>query len=247
MISLSAPEIAYCTLVLVASYALRGSTGFGGFAAMPLLALVVPMKVLVPVWTLLTISSSATLLGKDRRHVSVRHIVRVVPTTVAGIGIGLYLFKTLDAAWLAKGLGALVLAYGAWSLWKTRRPAATGAPAPRAVSDVASLLAGAVGTVFGTMASLFYAVYLDAQKITKDEFRGTLSALMLILAAVRGLGYFAVGEFGRESLVLFAAAVPLMLLGLFLGDRLHTGMSEATFKRVVCVILIASGIPLLLK
>jgi uncharacterized membrane protein YfcA len=70
---------------------------------------------------------------------------------------------------------------------------------------------------------------------------------MLILAAVRGLGYFAVGEFGRESLVLFAAAVPLMLLGLFLGDRLHTGMSEATFKRVVCVILIASGIPLLLK
>jgi len=247
MIALSYAEIAYCMVVLVASYALRGSTGFGGFAAMPLLALVVPMKVLVPVWTLLTISSSATLLGKDRRHISPRLILRVVPTTVAGIGIGLYLFKTLDASWLAKGLGALVLAYGAWSFWKTLRPVETGGAAPRGISFVATVLAGAVGTVFGTMASLFYAVYLDAQRISKDQFRGTLSALMLILAVIRGLGYFAVGEFGRESLILFGAAVPLMLLGLFLGDRIHTGMSETAFRRTVCAILIVSGIPLLLK
>lgn len=245
MTGLSTLEQLYCIIVLIASYALRGSTGFGGFAAMPLLALVIPMKVLVPVWTLLTISSSATLFGKDRRHVSLPMILRILPSCTLGILLGLYLFKTLDAAWLTRGLGALVSGYGLHALWQTRG-GKSGHP-PRAIATVASFLAGAVGTMFGTMASLFFAVYMDALRVTKEQFRGTLAALMMTLAVVRGVGYWAVGEFGRESLLLFAVALPFMLIGIFLGDRIHTGLSEAAFRRVVCVVLILSGIPLMIK
>lgn len=246
MIALSPLEAAYCSVVLVASYALRGSTGFGGFAAMPLLALVIPMKVLVPVWTLLTISSSATLFGKDRRYVSMAIVLRILPSCALGIALGLYLFKVLDASLLARGLGVLVTGYGLHALWQTRGAGSKRKP-PRGVATVASFLAGAVGTIFGTLASLFFAVYLDAICITKEQFRGTLAALMMTLAVIRGLGYLAVGEFGRDSLLLFAAALPFMLAGIFIGDRIHTGMSETMFRRVVCVILILSGIPLLLK
>ena len=246
MIALSNLEWGYCAVVLVASYALRGSTGFGGFAAMPLLALVIPMKVLVPVWTLLTISSSATLFGKDRKHVSFPMILRILPSCTLGILLGLWLFKTLDAAWLSRGLGALVSGYGLYALWQTRGGGA-GNPPPRGIATAASFLAGAVGTMFGTMASLFFAIYMEAIRVTKDQFRGTLSALMMTLAVIRGLGYYAVGEFGRESLMLFAVALPFMLTGIFIGDRIHTGLSETVFRRTVCAILILSGIPLMLK
>lgn len=245
MIPLTALEAGYCVLVLVASYALRGSTGFGGFAAMPLLALVIPMKLLVPVWTLLTITSSATLFGKDRRHVSLRHILGILPACVLGIALGLYLFKVLDQVWLARGLGALVSGYGLYALWQTRSAAPLNPP--RGVATAASFLAGAVGTIFGTMASIFFAIHLDAIRITKEQFRGTLSAMMMTLAVIRGAGYFAVGEFGRESLLLFAAALPFMLLGIYLGDRVHTGMGDRTFRYVICTILILSGLPLMLK
>lgn len=245
MTGLSPLEAGYCIVVLIASYALRGSTGFGGFAAMPLLALVLPMKTLVPVWTLLTISSSATLFGKDRKHVSAPMILRIMPSCALGIALGLYLFKTLDAAWLSRGLGALVTGYGLYALWQTRGGGVRHPP--RVIATAASFLAGAVGTMFGTMASLFFAIYMEAIRVSKDQFRGTLAALMMTLAVVRGLGYYAVGEFSRESLLLFAAALPFMLIGIFLGDRIHTGMSEQTFRRVVCGILILSGIPLMLK
>jgi hypothetical protein len=245
MTGLSPLEAGYCIIVLIAGYALRGSTGFGGFAAMPLLALVLPMKTLVPVWTLLTISSSATLFGKDRKHVSAPMILRILPSCTLGIALGLYLFKTLEAAWLARGLGALVTGYGLYALWQTRGGGVRYPP--RAIATAASFLAGAVGTMFGTMASLFFAIYMEAIRVTKDQFRGTLAALMMTLAVIRGLGYYAVGEYSRESLLLFAAALPFMLLGIFLGDRIHTGMSEQTFRRVVCGILILSGIPLMLK
>lgn len=246
MIELSAAEWVYCAIVLLAGFGLRGSTGFGGFAAMPLMALVIPMKVLVPVWTLLTISSSATLFGKDRRHVSMPMILRILPSCTLGIAAGLYLFTVLDAVLLARGLGVLVTGYGLFALRQMHARAA-GTHAPRGLATAASFMAGAVGTMFGTMASIFFAIYMDALRVTKEQFRGTLAALMMTMAVMRGVGYYAVGEFGRESLLLFAAALPFMLAGIFLGDRIHTGMSEATFRRVVCVILILSGLPLMLK
>ena len=72
MASLSALELAYCAMILLLAYGLRGSTGFGGSVGMPLLALVVPIKILVPAWTLLGLVSSLAILGKDqigRAHV----------------------------------------------------------------------------------------------------------------------------------------------------------------------------------
>ena len=91
---------------MVLSYALRGSTGVGAAAAMPLLGLVIPLKVLIPAWTLIGLVASITLFGRDRRHVAWSDIVRLVPTCVIGILIGLVSFaRRLDSAVLAKGLG----------------------------------------------------------------------------------------------------------------------------------------------
>jgi uncharacterized membrane protein YfcA len=232
-------------VVLVLAYALRGSTGFGGVAGMPLLAIVVPMKLLVPVWTLLGIASSATILGHERRHVSVADILRVLPGCVVGIGIGLYLFTAFDSRTLAQGLGALVLIYGAYSLWNTFRPNGGWHLAGRAVASAAGVVAGAVGTLFGTMASIPFAVYLDAKQLAKQRFRATMSAMILTLSVIRGVGYFAVGEFDADVWWAFLAACPLMLVGIFIGNRVHTNISELTFRRVVSLVLIATALPLL--
>src|SRR6185369_12537924 len=83
--TLSTAALIYGAAVLILAYGLRGTTGFGGVAGMPLLAVVVPMKLLVPVWTLLGIASSLTIFGRERQHVSYRHILRVLPGCVVGI------------------------------------------------------------------------------------------------------------------------------------------------------------------
>ena len=246
MLSLSSWQIAYCCIVIVAAYAVRGGTGFGSAAAMPLLALVVPLKVLVPVWTLLGVASSVTIVARDYRQIAVPEILRTVPAGLIGIAAGLYAFKTLDTRTLTIGLGALVVCYGCWSLWTTARPA-TPPFASRLIAPAAGFLGGFVGTTFGTMASIFYAIYFDAIRLAKAHFRATMSAMMLTLSVVRGAGYFAVGEFGREALIAFAFAFPLMLLGIFIGDRFHADMPELTFRRAVAVPLIVSGAALLMK
>ena len=245
--SLGPWEIAYCTAVLLVAYSLRGSTGFGGLIGMPLLALVIPVKVLAPAWTLLGIASSATILGGDRAHIDRRAFASFLPWCAVGIGAGLYLFKTLDAVALAHGLGVLVLAYAGYLTWLTIHPQARDPLPAGVVRPSAGVLSGVVGTMFGAMASIFFAMYLNACALEKQAFRATISALLLALSLIRLVAYAAVGELGAESLVVFVAALPAMGLGIYLGGRLHARMSEALFRGLVCAILVVCAIPLLLR
>jgi len=246
METLSRFEIAYCIVVVLLSFGLRGSTGFGGAVGMPLLALVIPLKVLVPVWTLLGVTSSVAILGHDRDYVARRDFVAFIPWCIGGVGIGVYFFTLLDSHMLARGLGALILAYAGYVLWSTFR-SALPRRAPRGLGPIAGTLSGIVGTLFGTMGTVFFAMYLDARSLAKEAFRATMSAMLLTLSLARGIGYYATGEFTRDALVLFAAIVPVMLLGIYIGDRIHVRLSEVTFRRLVGATLVLCGVPLLLR
>jgi uncharacterized membrane protein YfcA len=245
MNSLSAPEIVYCGLVLVASFAIRGGIGFGA-AALPLIALVLPMKLVVPVFTVLGIFSSWSVVFRDSRHVEWRELLRLLPYTVAGALIGIYFYNAFDARTLAHGLGALVLAYGSLTLWQSlqQRPARRWPPG--LTLPVTGTLAGIVGTLFGAMAGVFYAIYLDMQNLDKHRFRATVAATLLALGVIRGAGYFAVGAYDREALLATAVSLPLMFIGVALGNRIHTKLSEIAFRRLLAVVLIGSGVPLIL-
>jgi uncharacterized membrane protein YfcA len=250
VLQLSPLELTYCALVLLLAYGLRGSTGFGGSAGMPLLALVVPIKILVPAWTLLGLVSSLAILGKDRKHVDMRKFLAFIPWCALGVGVGLYFFAALDSRTLLRALGVMVLGYCAYFFWTTLRPAPLlqpARPACRFLSPLAAWLAGAVGALFGAMATVFFAMYLDVRTMAKTAFRATVSAMLLTLCVGRGLGYWAVGEFTHDVWVAFVMAAPVMFFGIWLGDRIHVRLSELVFKRVVCLVLVVCAIPLLMR
>ena len=245
--SLSLFALAYCVVALLLAYGLRGSTGFGGALGMALLVVVIPIKTVVPAWTLLSIASSVAILGHDRRHIAWREVIPFLPWCMLGIAAGLYVFTALDARTLANGLGVVVFLYAVYALWSTYRTASGWQVPARLLSSVSGIVSGAVGTIFGTMATPFFVMYLEARKLAKHAFRATMSAMLLALAVVRGIGYYAVGEFTRDALIVFAAAFPVMLIGIYVGNRIHLNIAELAFKRLVGVTLLACSVPLLLK
>ncbi len=246
MDALTWPELVYFGCILVMSYSIRGSAGFGG-ATVPLLAIILSLKIVVPLVTFLGFLSSSAILAKDYRHVSWRDTWKVIPYCLIGVLIGLYFFKTLDARALARALGLLVLAYGSYSLWVSVRPGFSFRLPLKTVAPLMGSIAGFIGTLFGAMAGMFFAIYLDYLKLDKNQFRATIAALLLALAIFRGLGYISVGAFDREVLIVCATAVPLMGIGVFLGNRIHANLNQVAFKRFVALILIASSVPLLLR
>jgi hypothetical protein len=97
------------------------------------------------------------------------------------------------------------------------------------------------------MASVFFAMYFDALRRAKEQFRATMNAILLALVVLRGAGYWAVGEYTRDVLLIAAIALPMMLVGIFIGNRVHTGLNELAFRRLVSGALIVSGLALLAK
>jgi uncharacterized membrane protein YfcA len=174
-------------------------------------------------------------------------MARLLPSCMLGIAIGLYLFTALDSRTLAQGLGVLILLYGAYSLWLTSRPQTRWQASPRVIAPIAGTLGGAVGTTFGTMASVLFAIYFDVIRMAKESFRASMTAILVALGVVRGLGYWAVGQYNRDVLITTAIALPMMLAGILVGNRIHTGLSELAFRRLVSGALMVSGAALLAK
>src|SRR4029079_19109517 len=218
---------------MVIAYSARGASGFGAAAAMPLLGLVIPLKILMPAWTLIGIVAGTALIGSDRNKVAWAEIIKLLPGTLVAIPIALYVFTLLSSDTLAKWLGTLVLAYGLYSLWGT-----FGAPKPHLPPRIAAALGGLggglTGTIVGTMGSVFFAMYFDAIKLAKDSYRATLTAILMTLTVIRGIGYFVVGEFSRDIWIVTAILFPSMLLGLFFGNYFQHGMRELPV-RLTCV------------
>jgi len=245
MEALSVPELLFFGLVVILSYAIRGSVGFGG-VTVPLLVWIMSLKTVAPMVAFLGLISSLAILRHDVRHVAWRDLWRVMPWCAVGVAGGLYFFRTLDARTLAQALGVFALAYGTYSLAITFRPWEVRLPM-RAVTPVAGVVGGFIGTIFGSNAGTFFAIYLDLLKHGKIQFRATVAAILLGLGILRVSGYVAVGAYDREALIACAAALPLIAIGVVLGNRIHANLDQLMFQRFVALVVIASGVPLVLR
>jgi uncharacterized membrane protein YfcA len=244
---LSPAEVTYCFIVIVFAYTLRGGTGFGAAIAMPLLALVVPMKILVPGWSVLSVVAGIDILRRDYDKIAWADLMPLMPSCLLGIVLGLVFYKLLDSPTLARGLGVLVVLYGAFSLRATMRPPQEWQVPPTSIARLSGLIGGAVGTTFGALTSLSFAMYFDAIRIPVDQFRATMSAALVAMGLVRGLGYFGLGEFTADVWLLLAITLPMTLIGIYLGNRIFAELEEVKFRRLVSLTLMVSGFALLVK
>ena len=198
MLSLSSNQIAYICAVTVFAYSLRGATGFGAAAAMPLMGLVVPVKVLVPAWTVLSLCGAVTILGRDRRNIAWADLMRLVPRCMLGIAFGLFFFVGLESPTLAQVLGAVTLLHGGFSLWTSIRPADPtvsphSIPARPCAEPAVVFLARrpACGSArrrcrYWRATSLLFAMYFEAIGMPKDNFRATMSKAVVAIAFCAG-------------------------------------------------------------
>ncbi len=248
MDQLSAWQLVFCGLVVTLAFAVRGGAGFGGGAiAVPLLALVFPVQVTVPVVTVLNMLSSIGHGAANWRLIVWREIWRVLPGSLLGVFIGLYLLTLFDPRPLAKALGVFVILYALYVVVMAGRVVTIRPRWMLAVAAVTSTAAGIGGSLFGGAAGPIYVIYLNAARLSKDAFRVTITTVMLFQGLTRMAGYGMLGLYDATVLTLLIAALPTMLLGSWLGATVIRRFDAALFNRAVGVVLFASGAALILK
>ena len=236
------PQPGYLALVIFAAYFVRGMTGFGSaLVAVPLLVMVLPLKLAVPIVVLLDYAASLGHGVRHFHHIQWRDLLPMIPSTLLGILIALFLLKNVQPGLLTDGLGIFIIGYALYSLMPL--PPLRGS---RLWSAPLGVLAGLVGTLFAT-GGPFSVIYLELRELSKNAFRGTIASLLFIDGGMRLIGFTASGFYHRDNLILTLIALPIMAAGLYAGGHIHTNLSQQSFTRLVAVVLIASGFSLLIK
>ena len=78
--------------------------------------------------------------------------------------------------------------------------------------------------------------------LQKAVFRSTLSGLWLVTNVTLTISYILTGRFTMESLRFIGLLIPLILVGMALGERFHHRVNEHRFRVIVYVILIVAGL-----
>jgi uncharacterized protein len=239
------PEtIALLALIIVLAYTVFGLTGFGSsITAMPLLVQLIPLKMAVPLMLIFDLCSALLMGLKNHRVIDRKELLRIIPFMLAGMTVGVVALVKVPERWLLLVLGAFILAYSAWSLLLKHEPK----PLRAGWSVPLGMAGGMFTALFGTGGPI-YTIYLTRRLDDKAVLRATISALIFVTGISRLVFFSSAGLFNQNSLFWLAAILlPCSLLGLFLGNRLHSRLPAHYVVRAIWVILIAGGASLLLK
>ena len=228
--------------VLFFAYLIRGVAGFGSaLIAVPLLALTLPLTIVVPLVVFLDYLGSASQGMNNRESIRWNEILPLLPFTVIGVVVSLYVMDSVKPEMLSVALGGFIIMFACYQLCSFK----LGKAKP-AIAVPSGFFGGFVGTLFAT-GGPFYVIYLNLRHLDKTSFRATFATIFLIDGAMRLAGYAIKGFYTLEMLGYLAMAVPVAGLGLFLGGRIHTSMGKATFVRLISALLLGSGTALLMK
>lgn len=227
-------------IILFCAYLVRGMVGFGsGLIAIPLLALQHPLSLVVPMVVLLDWLGSGAQGIRNRDAIAWPELLPMLPFTLAGVAIALYVFMSFDPAGLEHALGLFVLVFAVYQILPL--PALSGS---RTWCAPAGLFGGLVGTLFGT-GGPFYMIYLTIRGLEKRPLRASFAVYFLVDGSIRLVGFLLVGMLGANLLVTLLQWLPAAALGLLIGGRIHTDIPATVFKYLISLLLVFSGYRLL--
>lgn len=226
-----------------AAYVVFGISAFGAaLFTVPILSHFLPLDFVLPMCVLLDMSAALSLGVRVSREADWSELKWMAPLSLAGAVVGVTLLVNLPRQATLAGIGAFLVAYGAYSLRQVE--------AARIVSSIWGPVAGFVGGAFGALFGVGappYAIYLTHRLQDKLALRATLSNMVIFSVSSRALVFAASGLMLADRLIGFAVLVPFALAGLWLGNRIHGRISRGGVLRVVAGLLLLIGLSLLAR
>ena len=166
---------------------------------------------------------------------------------LAGMAAGMYLkrFFTANPSLLYKTLGIIVIVFAVTNAVKFfRHKEDKELPAP--VSVILLVISGVVHGMFVCGGPLLV-TYASGKLKDKDEFRGTLSAVWIILNGILFASDIIGGKFDAPTVKLTLISAAVLAAALVAGNLISKKMSRKVFLILTYILMLISGISLLIK
>jgi uncharacterized protein len=214
-----------------------GLAGFGfALVCVPLLLLIYPPQTVVTISILLSLLTGWIILPGVWRQIRMRTVIGLLPWAIGGIGVGVLLLRALDVAQI-KLVASLAVAGFALAMLRGWTPPGAESPVATAVAGMASGTLNAMVGVAGPPVVMLFV----ARKLEPHAFRTSIVAYFIAIDVAALVVLVRVGEIGwtetRTALLLLPAAA----IGTFVGRGLVSRIEVAVFRRVVLVMVVATG------
>jgi hypothetical protein len=237
--------LSYVLIVVFVATLIRSTFGFGeALIAVPLLALFLPITIVTPLATLLSITIASVVIMQDWKKIHLRSAGWLIVSTLFGIPLGLLLLTSGHAAVVKIVLALTIIGFALYSLAGIRRAVLHRDSV--VLLSLCGFLAGILGGAYG-MNGPPLAIYGTMRQWSAQHFRATLQAYFLPASLVGLAGYGLMGLIVPAVTHYYLLSLPIAIPAIFLGRFLNQRMRGAAFVKYVYVGLVAIGLVLLLQ
>ena len=223
-------------------------TGFAGTVlAMPFSVMLVGYDVAKPALNILGLLASVYVVITCFRHINKKELLKMTGLMLVGMAAGIYLkrFFTGNPSLLYKTLGVIVIVFAVMNAVKFYMHK-DDKVLPSPVSVILLVLAGVVHGMFVCGGPLLV-TYASGKIRDKDEFRGTLSAVWILLNGILFATDIYEGYFTPETIRITAISVVTLAAALVIGSLISKKMSRKVFLQLTYALMLISGVSLLIK
>jgi hypothetical protein len=219
--------------------------GISGFA-FALIAAAAWLHVLTPLQTATLITGYAMIVqgyGAWKMRYATNW-ARVWPFLVGGapgVAIGVFVLHWANPTYMRTGIGVFLVLYALYALARpSLKPVPGGMPADIGVG----FLSGVLGATTG-FAGILIVIWCQMRGWPRDAQRGVFQpasvAMLLMCALALGL----TGSISRDTVRLYLLGLPALAAGTWTGFMLYGRLDDAAFRKIVLVLLLLSGAPLI--
>jgi uncharacterized membrane protein YfcA len=217
-----------------------------GILTVPLMAMAFGAEESVGLLLGILILADLFAITYHRKNAQWRHVLRLLPATVAGIVTGSVLLGLISGAQLKPLIGTIVLAMLALNYWRQRKgDAEVEVPRDWWFAGLMGFTAG-VATMMANAAGPVMIIYLLAMQLPKVQFVGTSAWFFFLVNWIKVPFSSKLGMMTFETVKIDLMMLPAIALGAFLGIVLLHKIPQKKFGLVVQLLAAAAAVKLLI-
>ncbi len=222
---------------------LGGITGMStGIMALPILAFAFGIREAVPIVSVAMLFNMTSRAIANRNYVNYRVVFWYCLGAVPAAAIGGIVFANAPAEILARALGLFLLVLVVWR----HLPMAQMAKMPLRAFVGVGLGQGFLSAIFGG-AGPFGAHFFLSYGLTKNAFVGTVAAGTLWVNVMKATIYGSFSLLDADLLITATGVGLVMAVGAYTGAHVVKRVSDNSFKIIVEVVMVLSGVFLLIQ